>query len=148
MHYGCSLCQAPIDDVFALGVADTQQSMHLFLCRPLGVHAYTVVSPALAMSFKCVCVCIRVSVHIPSINLVSRRRQVYSDQYPACVYTVVTLSSLAYFHHHRHYPTCTLIFTILPNSHLHNTTFTLIFTILPPPSSSLSYLHPHLHNTT
>ena len=88
----------------------------------------------------CVCVCIRVSVHIPSINLVSRWRQVYSDQYPACVYTVVTLSSLAYFHHHRHYPTCTLIFTILPNSHLHNTTFTLIFTILPPPSSSQYYL--------
>ena len=38
-------------------VADTQQSMHLFLCRPLGVHTYTVVSAALAMFFKCVCVC-------------------------------------------------------------------------------------------
>ena len=67
----------------------------------------TNVSAALAMSFKCVCVCIHVRVHIPSMNLVSRWRQVYSDQYPACAHSVA-LSSQSYLHPYLH---------ILPSPH-------------------------------
>eukprot|EP00731_Ephydatia_muelleri_P008880 Em0004g1218a len=62
-------------------------------------------------------------------------------------------SSQSYLHPHLHYPSSTLILTILPppsssQSYLHlHPTSTLIFTILPPPSSSQSYLHPHLPHT-
>ena len=92
--------EAPIDNVFVLGVAHIQQGMHLLLCMPIYRCACCVQMSVLHLQRPfnvcvflcmcvCACVCMSVRVHTQSINLVSRWMQVYS----ICIVTSIVPTS-------------------------------------------------------